>query len=518
MSTAISPNKVNPHPPSERRPADFYTRVHLKYVQNNSSNCKEPVRKMNSSCNFVKTYQNLTLFKHLLNILDLADVVHVKKLCRSFRTESCMKAIRKRIRELMALGISKLNRARFWAMNVTKRHPSLYENLRYCRSDFDYDIKNDVSRTFTNREYFTHKYDGQKRLKRLLKAISIFRTDVGYCQGMNFIGAVLLMVVTEESAFWLLNSMLTKFGLKEILAVGLPKLPLYIYKLECLVKAYIPAIYDYLAANGLSVEFFATRWFLTLFSCDLSQELVEKIWDIFFIDKWKIIYRVCLVLLQEIEEYLIYLEFDEALPFLKNFTHDIIWPADILIKANNIKVTNRLLKDLDKFYNQHNPSELRLIRGPNLKYDWIVISAATQQMNAESTVTHAQLGFASRVFTKLRAMIVTPEISSSNRLSSSMDETICQEELDIFPEIQPFQEFQGLRPSASCVGESEITEPADEISYSTDINKYLNESSCSICKSDSHTSTFCPEDEDVSFTVKNLDTGEVIRLTARSSL
>lgn len=511
MSTAISPQ-----PPSERRPAEFYTRAHLKSMIDKTARAKDVMHKINSSCHFVKTYRNLTLFGILLDMLDLSDVVHIKKLCRTFRSDSCIKAIRKRIRKLMALGISKLNRARFWAMNVTMRHPSMYENLRYCRSDFDYDIKNDVSRTFTNKEYFTNKYDGQKRLKRMLKAISIYCTDVGYCQGMNFIGAVLLMVVTEESAFWLFNSILTKFGMKDILAVGLPKLSLYIFKLECMVKIYIPALYDYFMQNGLSIEFFATRWFLTLFSCDLNQELVEKIWDIFFTDKWKMIFRVCLILLKEIEEYIIYLEYDEALPFLKSFTHEITWPVDILIKALNIKVTNRLLNDLDKFYNIHKPSELRLIRGPNFKYDWIVINSTIQQDATVSTGS-SQLGFASRVFTKIRAMIATPTLS--NRLSSSMDETICQEELDIFPDIQPFQEFQGLRPSDSCVGETEISEPADEMAFSTDLNNLLNDTKrCKICKSDTHTYTYCPDDEDVSFTVKNLDTGEVLRLRAKSSL
>lgn len=45
---------------------------------------------------------------------------------------------------------------------------------------------------------------GQSRLRRVLKAYSTYDREIGYCQGMNFIAAMFLTLVTEEQAFWML--------------------------------------------------------------------------------------------------------------------------------------------------------------------------------------------------------------------------------------------------------------------------------------------------------------------------
>jgi hypothetical protein len=51
-----------------------------------------------------------------------------------------------------------------------------------------------------NRKNFHIATGGQAALRRVLRAYS----DVGYCQGMNFIAGMFLTFMTEEEAFWLL--------------------------------------------------------------------------------------------------------------------------------------------------------------------------------------------------------------------------------------------------------------------------------------------------------------------------
>ena len=41
-------------------------------------------------------------------------------------------------------------------------------------------------------------------LRRVLVTYSSFNASVGYCQSMNFVGAMFLLVADEEGAFWLL--------------------------------------------------------------------------------------------------------------------------------------------------------------------------------------------------------------------------------------------------------------------------------------------------------------------------
>lgn len=45
---------------------------------------------------------------------------------------------------------------------------------------------------------------GKKALRRILRSYSVYDSEVGYCQGMNFIAGMFLTFLPEEEAFWLL--------------------------------------------------------------------------------------------------------------------------------------------------------------------------------------------------------------------------------------------------------------------------------------------------------------------------
>jgi len=57
---------------------------------------------------------------------------------------------------------------------------------------------------------FRLRYNGrQKALFHVLAAYSMYNTEVGYCQGMSQIAALLLMyLVEEEDAFWALSQLM----------------------------------------------------------------------------------------------------------------------------------------------------------------------------------------------------------------------------------------------------------------------------------------------------------------------
>ena len=49
----------------------------------------------------------------------------------------------------------------------------------------------------------------QQQLFHVLAAYSMYNTEVGYCQGMSQIAALLLMYMNEEDAFWGMSALLT---------------------------------------------------------------------------------------------------------------------------------------------------------------------------------------------------------------------------------------------------------------------------------------------------------------------
>lgn len=64
--------------------------------------------------------------------------------------------------------------------------------------------------------------DGRSALRRVLLAYSVHEPGVGYCQGMNYLVALLLLCMRqhEEGAFWVLASLIDRGGawLAQILA------------------------------------------------------------------------------------------------------------------------------------------------------------------------------------------------------------------------------------------------------------------------------------------------------------
>jgi hypothetical protein len=58
---------------------------------------------------------------------------------------------------------------------------------------------------------------GQNRLYNLLKAYTTYDAEIGYCQGMNFIAALLLAhIPNEEDAFWVFVHIMFEKGWRDI--------------------------------------------------------------------------------------------------------------------------------------------------------------------------------------------------------------------------------------------------------------------------------------------------------------
>ncbi|MBZ3878713.1 USP6 N-terminal-like protein [Sciurus carolinensis] len=81
---------------------------------------------------------------------------------------------------------------------------NLKHRARGCSPDIR-QIDLDVNRTFRDHIMFRDRYGvKQQSLFHVLAAYSIYNTEVGYCQGMSQITALLLMYMNEEDAFWAL--------------------------------------------------------------------------------------------------------------------------------------------------------------------------------------------------------------------------------------------------------------------------------------------------------------------------
>lgn len=116
----------------------------------------------------------------------------------------------KKVRNRCRKGIPHSVRGQAWlhlvgAQHSLRRHPGLFEQLESERGNENIieEISKDLHRQFPSHEMFASRHGhGQQDLFRVLKAFSIFRPEIGYCQGQAPLAAVLLMHMPAEHAFW----------------------------------------------------------------------------------------------------------------------------------------------------------------------------------------------------------------------------------------------------------------------------------------------------------------------------
>lgn len=115
------------------------------------------------------------------------------------------------------------------------------------KSESESILKKDIERTFPTHKIFRLKEGaGQKALYNILKVYSIIDPEVGYCQGMSFICAMLICYMDEIDAFWCLTAILKGFNLRELFLQELPLLKQYIYRFSQLLEAYMPDLASHL--------------------------------------------------------------------------------------------------------------------------------------------------------------------------------------------------------------------------------------------------------------------------------
>ena len=115
----------------------------------------------------------------------------------------------------------------------------------------------------------------------MLKAYSVYDSEVGYTQGMNLIAGMLLLYMNEEEAFWVMVELLKHMKIQGMYMKGLPLLHQYYFQFEVFVKEKLPALGKHFEEQMITPWMYATSWFMTILSIDLALKLVVRIWDIF---------------------------------------------------------------------------------------------------------------------------------------------------------------------------------------------------------------------------------------------
>lgn len=131
----------------------------------------------------------------------------------------------------------------------------------------------------------------------MLKAYTVLRPHEGYCQAQAPVAAVLLMHMPAEAAFWCLVQICDRY-LPGYYSAGLEAVQLDGEVFGALLRRVAPSAHRHLRRHRVEPALYLTEWFMCIFARSLPWAAVLRVWDMFFCEGVKVMFRVGLVLLR----------------------------------------------------------------------------------------------------------------------------------------------------------------------------------------------------------------------------
>jgi len=157
-------------------------------------------------------------------------------------------------------------------------------------------INTDLDRTFPDNIYFSDNStnDQKKLLFQVLKAYGSYRPEIGYCQGINYLAGLLILITKDaEKSFWLLTCLIDDIlpcFYDSTMAHTLTELDV----LSHLISEKLPEVSERMRNEYKPWMIISSKWFICLFIDILPIETVLRVWDCMFCEGSKIILRTAL--------------------------------------------------------------------------------------------------------------------------------------------------------------------------------------------------------------------------------
>ncbi|KAM9675738.1 TBC1 domain family member 2A isoform 4-T4 [Dama dama] len=239
------------------------------------------------------------------------------------------------LKQLLRAGVPHEHRPRVWRWLIRLRvqhlqAPGCYQELlsrsQACKHPAARQIELDLNRTFPNNKHFTCPTSGfPDKLRRVLLAFSWQNPTIGYCQGLNRLAAIALLVLDEEeSAFWCLVAIVETIMPADYYSKTLLASQVDQRVLQDLLLEKLPRLTAHLGQRHVDLSFITFNWFLVVFADSLISNILLQVWDAFLYEGIKVVFRYALAIFKYNEEALLRLQDSlEIYQYLHFFTKTI---------------------------------------------------------------------------------------------------------------------------------------------------------------------------------------------------
>nr|XP_023657718.1 USP6 N-terminal-like protein isoform X1 [Paramormyrops kingsleyae] len=240
-------------------------------------------------------------------------------------------------------GIPLQLRGQVWCLlldipKIKEEKKDFYEKLKLRARGTSPDIRQidlDVNRTYRDHIMFMHRYDvKQQALFHVLTAYSVYNAEVGYCQGMSQITALLLIYMNEEDAFWALVKLLSgqKHAMHGFFIPGFPKLMRFQEHHDRVLKKMMPKLKQHLDNQEVFTSLYTMKWFFQCFLDRTPFTLTLRIWDIYILEGERVLSTMSYTILKLHKKHLMKLSMEELVEFLQvTLAKDFFFDDDFVI-------------------------------------------------------------------------------------------------------------------------------------------------------------------------------------------
>jgi uncharacterized protein YgiM (DUF1202 family) len=288
---------------------------------------------------------------------------YTKKMAKQrkrWKNELNKKFDRKSMKLLCRKGVPPELRGQVWyllsgAQKKKEQNPNLYNQLKekHC-NDVDNTTKQiakDICRTFPDNVFFSSR-ETKNALSNILRSYAFYNPQVGYCQAMNFIAGILLFHMGEENAFYTLDALISDemYLPPDLYDDTLQGLRRNTHVLDVLLRERYPQVHEKLKKLFIDPLLLTTKWFMKVYLGTFPIETSLRVWDAFFAEGFKVLYRVGLAYLSVCQDELLVVDaMDEAMDLLTANAKESYDCRSLLKKAFAIKRFGRkkirLLRD-----------------------------------------------------------------------------------------------------------------------------------------------------------------------------
>ncbi|NXE54815.1 TBD2A protein, partial [Casuarius casuarius] len=254
------------------------------------------------------------------------------------------------LKSLIRSGIPVEHRQRVWRW-IVSRHcshpPDHYQRLLRQSESTEHpacrQIELDLPRTLTNNKHFSSPTSPLiPKLRRVLLAFSWHNPAIGYCQGLNRLAAVALLVLQdEESAFWCLVHIVENLMPADYYSNTLITSQVDQRVFKDFLSEKLPRLMSHFEQYRIDVSLITFNWFLVAFVDSLVSDILLRVWDAFLYEGTKVIFRYALAIFKYNEEEILRIHDNvEIYQYLRFFTRMIV---------DGRKLMNIAFNDLNPF-------------------------------------------------------------------------------------------------------------------------------------------------------------------------